>query len=141
MARKGAVYKLGEGCDSLSNCPLRDNDWKLANISFGEDFEFAGHQFTLKNAYTFSKEDSPIVTKMYPKRGMPGTEVEFWGTGFKSRNLELSRRRNWYMSRYGFYEQQEEVVVTLATRRVWLPKTTRLTSNALLAIRRSLCHS
>ena len=84
----------------------------LRSRKFGEDFEdqFTGATVTVSNGFTFTEAATPVVTHITPTTGMPGSRVEIFGSNLAAA-LDSDGEHtppldsNYYMSRFGFFEQ------------------------------------
>ena len=96
-----------EVCRAVPGCayvPMR-------SARFGEDFVFTGASTTLAGGYTFAQAATPTVTRITPETGMPGSRVEIFGQNLAA-PLPVSDT-NFYMSRFGFFEQPIKATVHL----------------------------
>ena len=92
----------------------------LRSRKFGEDFEdqFTGATLRHSNGFTFTEAATPVVTHITPTTGMPGSRVEIFGSNLAAAldsdfDLTPPRDEQYYMSRFGFFEQFQEAEVWL----------------------------
>ena len=83
----------------------------LSSRKFGDEFSFSGESVTEADAYTFAQSATPTITRITPDNGMPGSRVEIFGTNLAAA-LPVTDT-NYYMSRFGFFEQPLKVDVWL----------------------------
>ena len=96
-------------CQAVAGCayiPLR-------MAKFGESLVFTGPHFVLPQAYTFHTSATPVITSVTPLTGMPGSKIEIFGRNFGAQ-IPLTDE-NWYMSRWGFFEQPNKVPTPTCT--------------------------
>jgi hypothetical protein len=81
----------------------------LGMAKFGDSLSFTGLRLVLPQAYTFHESATPVVTRITPLTGMPGSKLELFGHNLGA-PLPLTDT-SWYMSRWGFFEQPNKVEV------------------------------
>lgn len=110
-ATRGAgMDRMTGGCESLYNCTILDDLYQF-NGTFGDTFQFTGEVLRGPDMFQFAESATPTAYLIAPPLGMPGTTVEIYGTNLAPPHAVTDTE--YYMSRFGFFEQPAEVEVWL----------------------------
>ena len=115
LAKDLAGARRNFNCATLSHCEALSAEGLPAGW-FGAGWAYDGAAGSAAGgaaAFRFASAATPVVTGLFPARGMPGQLVDIRGRGLAAAGPQLDT--NWYMSEFGFFEQPKDVAVQLGT--------------------------